>query len=266
MSRHNRSRKLNQRPPSVHEVQATDDTFIHNNQPPAVEYRPLLRELPLGERPRERLKAYGASSLSNVELLAILLRTGVKGESVLNLATRLISHFQGLAGLAKVTFDELCRQKGISEAKACQVLAALELGRRFVTLQPESLPVIHSPRDVANLLMAEMAFLEQEHLRVVLLNTKNQVLGISQVYVGSVNTTMVRAAEIFRPAVRQNCPAIIMVHNHPSGDPAPSPEDVTVTRQMVEAGKLLDIELWDHVIIGSGNRFVSLKEKGLGFG
>ncbi len=113
--------------------------------------------------------------------------------------------------------------------------------------------------------MAEMSFLEQEHLRVVLLNTKNQVLGISQVYIGNVNTSVVRAAEVFRPAVRQNCPSIIVVHNHPSGDPTPSPDDAAVTRQLVEAGKLLDIEMLDHIVIGSGNRFVSLKERGLGF-
>ena len=114
-------------------------------------------------------------------------------------------------------------------------------------------------------LMAEMSFLEQEHLRVMLLNTKNQVLGISQVYIGNVNTSVVRAAEVFRPAIRQNCPSIIVVHNHPSGDPTPSPEDVAVTQQLVEAGKLLDIEMLDHIVIGSGNRFVSLKERGLGF-
>ncbi len=110
-----------------------------------------------------------------------------------------------------------------------------------------------------------MSFLEQEHLRVMLLNTKNQVLGISQVYIGNVNTSVVRAAEVFRPAIRQNCPSIIVVHNHPSGDPTPSPEDVAVTQQLVEAGKLLDIEMLDHIVIGSGNRFVSLKERGLGF-
>ncbi len=114
-------------------------------------------------------------------------------------------------------------------------------------------------------LMAEMSFLEQEHLRVMLLNTKNQVLGISQVYIGNVNTSVVRAAEVFRPAIRQNCPSIIVVHNHPSGDPTPSPEDVAVTQQLVEAGKLLDIEMLDHIVIGSGNRFVSREERGLGF-
>ena len=234
-------------------------------QPSQTRYSSMIRDLPTTERPRERLKNYGSSSLSNVELLAILLRTGVKGEGVVSLATRVLGRFQGLAGLARASYTELCSEHGISEAKACQLLSALELGRRYASLQPEETPVISSPRDVANLLMAEMSFLEQEHLRVMLLNTKNQVLGISQVYIGNVNTSVVRAAEVFRPAIRQNCPSIIVVHNHPSGDPTPSPDDVALTQQLVEAGKLLDIEMLDHILIGSGNRFVSLKERGLGF-
>ena len=183
----------------------------------------------------------------------------------MSLASRVLSRFRGLAGLARASFAELCAEHGISEAKACQVLAALELGRRYASLQPEETPVISSPRDVANLLVGEMGFLEQEHLRVVLLNTKNQVMGIRQVYVGNVNTSVIRGAEIYRPAIRENYPAIIVVHNHPSGDPTPSSEDVAVTRQLVEAGKLLDIDLLDHIVIGSGNRFTSLKEHGLGF-
>ena len=227
-------------------------------------YHPMIRDLPQAERPRERLKNYGAASLSNVELTAVLLRTGVEGESVLNLATRLLTGFKGLSGMARASFNELCREKGISEAKACQLLAALELGRRLTSLQPEDRPVISSPRDVANLLMGEMGFLEQEHLRVVLLNTRNQVLGISEVYVGNVSGAVIRAAEVLRPAVRENCPSIILVHNHPSGDPTPSADDVRVTEQIVEAGKLLDIDVLDHVVLGR-QRFVSLKERGLGF-
>ena len=230
-----------------------------------VQYRSMIRDLPLTERPRERLKNYGSSSLSNVELLAILLRTRSSGEGVISVASRLLSRFRGLPGLARTSFSELCTERGVSQAKACQLLAALELGRRFASLQPETAPIISSPRDVANLLMGEMSFLEQEHLRVVLLNTKNQVMGISQVYIGNVNAAMIRSAEVFRPAIRQNCPALIVVHNHPSGDPTSSPDDVDVTIQLVEAGKLLDIELLDHIVIGNGNRFVSLKEKGLGF-
>ena len=229
------------------------------------QYRPMIRDLPQGERPRERLKEYGPRYLNNTELIAILLRTGVKGENVLSLSSRLLARVDGLAGLGRSTFAELCAERGLSEAKVCQLMAALELGRRFVSLAPEERPTVSSPQDVANLLMAEMALLDQEHLKVLLLNTKNEILSVQEIYVGNVNSAVVRAAEVFRPAVRDNAPSIIVVHNHPSGDPTPSPEDVAVTRQLVSSGKLLGIELLDHVVIGNGNRFVSLNEKGLGF-
>ena len=229
------------------------------------QYHPLIRDLPHRERPRERLREYGAKHLSNIELIAILLRTGLKGENVLSLSSRLLARFDGLPGLGRSTFAELCAERGLSEAKACQLLAALELGRRFVSLAPQERVVIHSPQDVANLVAAEMATLEQEHLRVLLLNTKNEVLSIQEIYVGNVNSSMVRPAEVFRPAIRDNAPSIIIVHNHPSGDPTPSPEDVAITKLLVSTGELLGIEPLDHVVIGSGNRYVSLNEKGLGF-
>ena len=229
-----------------------------------MEYQPLIRDLPLTERPRERLRALGGAALSNAELVAIILRTGTTAESVLSLATRLLASHGGLGGLARASIGEMDTTRGIGEAKAAQVVAALELGRRLFALQPQDRPQVKSPRDVVNLLQAEMAFLEQEHLRVVLLNTKNQVLSIPQVYRGNVSASLVRVAEVFREAVRENCPAIIVVHNHPSGDPTPSQEDADITRQIVEAGKLLDIEVLDHLIIAQ-HGFVSLKERGLGF-
>jgi len=229
------------------------------------QYRLTIRDLPQGERPRERLKQYGARHLSNTELVAILLRTGMQGENVLSLSSRLLAKFKGLAGLGRASFAELCAERGLSEAKACQVMAALELGRRFVSLAPEERMVISSPKDVANLVMAEMAAFDQEHLRVVLLNTKNEVLGIQEIYIGNVNSSVVRPGEVLRPAVRDNAPSIIMVHNHPSGDPTPSPEDVAITKELLAAGKLMGIELLDHLVVGSGNRYVSLNEKGLGF-
>ena len=228
-------------------------------------YSPTIRELPQGERPRERLKEYGAKHLSNTELVAILLRTGLQGENVLSLSSKVLMQFGGLAGLGRSTIGELCAVRGLSEAKACQILAALELGRRSVSQSPEERVAINSPQDVANLLMGEMSLLEQEHLRVLLLNTKNEVMNIQEIYVGNVNSSVVRPAEVIRPAVRENAPSIIVVHNHPSGDPTPSQEDVSITKDLVAAGKLLGVELLDHVIIGSQNRFVSLNEKGLGF-
>jgi DNA repair protein RadC len=231
-----------------------------------VTYQTMIRDLPQAERPRERLREYGPKYLSNTELIAILLRTGLKGENVLALSARLLSRFNGLAGLGRSTFAELCSQKGVSEAKACQLLAALELGRRLVSLAPQERAVIQSPQDVANLLSAEMSALEQEHLKVLVLNTKNEVMGIQEIYVGNVNSAVVRPAEVFRPAVRDNATSIIVVHNHPSGDPTPSREDVTITRLLVSSGQVLGVDLLDHVVVGSGGRYVSLKEKGLGFG
>jgi DNA repair protein RadC len=229
-------------------------------------YQPTIRELPRYERPRERLREYGPRNLNNSELIAILLRTGMQGENVLALASRILSQFNGLAGLGKAGFLELCSQRGLSEAKACQLLAALELGKRLVSLAPEERMPLNSPQDVANLVSAEMSSLDQEHLRVLLLNTRHELLAIREIYSGNVSSAVVRVAEVFRPAIRDNAPFIIVVHNHPSGDPTPSEDDVRVTRDLVEAGKLLGVEVLDHVVIGAGNRFVSLNQKGLGFG
>ena len=139
------------------------------------------------------------------------------------------------------------------------------MGRRFVSLAPQERAVINSPQDVANLLLAEMSVLDQEHLRILLLNTRNEVLGIQEIYVGNVNSSVVRAAEVFRPAVQANAPSIIVVHNHPSGDPAPSSQDVDITNELISAGKFLGIELLDHVVLGSGNRFVSMNERRFAF-
>lgn len=227
-------------------------------------YRPTIRELPSEERPRERLKHHGAAALSNGELLAILLRVGVTGENVVALAGRLLTQWGGLPGLARVSFAELCAAHGMGEAKASQVKAALELGRRLAAALPEDRPEISRPDDVAGLLMTEMSLLEQESLRVVLLNTKNRVVGIREVYRGNVNSAQVRPAEVFRDAVRENCLSLIVVHNHPSGDPTPSADDVAVTRDLIAAGATLDIDVLDHLVIGGG-RFISLKAQRLAF-
>lgn len=225
---------------------------------------PLIRDLPLDLRPRERMLYAGASALNSAELVAILLRVGGRGESAVRMAERLLAQFGGLAGLAQASLDELCAAHGVGEAKATQLKAALELGRRLLATAPHERPQVRSPADVASLLMIEMGLLEQEHLRVVLLDTKNHVVRVATVYTGSLNTAVLRVGEVFREAIRANCASLIVVHNHPSGDPTPSPEDVRVTEQLVEAGKLLDIDVLDHVVIGR-NRYVSLKERGLGF-
>jgi DNA repair protein RadC len=228
------------------------------------EYNLLIRDLPLDLRPRERMLYAGPSALSTAELLAIILRVGGRGENVIRLAERLLSQFGGVSGLAQASFDELCAARGIGEAKATQIKAALELGKRLLIAAPQERPQVRSPADVANLLMMEMGLLEQESLRTVLLDTKNFVLRVHTVYTGSLNTAVVRVGEVFREAIRANSAALILAHNHPSGDPTPSPEDVRVTEAIVEAGALLDIRVLDHLIIGR-NRYVSLKERGLGF-
>jgi DNA repair protein RadC len=228
------------------------------------EYRPRITDLPDDERPRERLLHVGASSVSTAELIAIILRVGTKSENVVVLAQRLLGKYKGLGGLARASTSELCDERGLGEAKAAQIKAALELGLRLLVESPDERPTITSPADAANLLLGEMSRMEQENMRVMLLDTRNRVQAIQTVYQGSLNTTMVRVGELFREAVRANCAAIIVAHNHPSGDPSPSPEDVAITREMVDAGKLLNIEVLDHLVIGH-QRFVSLKERGLGF-
>ena len=228
-------------------------------------YRPTIMELPSNERPRERLLVYGANALSNAELLAIILRVGAPDQNVILVAQALLSRFGGLTGIAKATTVELTETRGVGTAKVAQLKAALELGRRLLIESPDERTQIRSPADAANLVMSDMSLLEQEHLRIMLLDTKNRVLETRTVYQGSLNTSLIRVGELFREAIRANCASLIVLHNHPSGDPTPSPEDVAVTRQIVEAGKLLDVEVLDHLIIGR-ERFVSLKERGLGFG
>jgi len=231
----------------------------------AADYRALIRDMPSDERPRERLQQRGPDALSNAELLAILLRTGSKGENVVALATRLLSKFDGVNALGRLSFVELCGEKHVGPAKAAQVIAALALGQRIMAARPDG-GVVRSPEDIYALLGAEMVLLEQEQLRVVLLNTRNQVVGVRHVYKGNVHSAVVRIGEVFQAAVREGCPNIILVHNHPSGDPSPSPDDVALTKQVEEAGRLLAIDVVDHVVIGRGNRaYVSLKEMGLGF-
>jgi len=230
------------------------------------EYHLTIKALPAGERPRERLMAFGPPALSDAELLGLIMRTGTgRGETAVDLGRRLLVRFSGLAGLARAGMTELCTEHGIGVAKAAEIKAVVELARRIAALGPEERLVVRSPADVANLLMLEMSLLDQEQIRVVLLNTKNAVVGVRLVYQGSLNTSVVRVGEVFREAIKESCAALVVVHNHPSGDPTPSPEDVAVTRDIVKAGTLLGIDVLDHLVIGEG-RYVSLKERGLGFG
>lgn len=228
--------------------------------------QPIYRIMDLHEsdRPRERLASLGPQALSNAELIAILLRVGVRGENAVAVGQRLLTQFRGLRGLHRAPFAELKNQHGLGDAKAAQIKAAIELGRRLTLESPEERAAINSPADAAALVQYEMSALEQEHLRVILLDRRNRVLETVEVYKGSVNSSQVRVGEVFKEAIRKNASALIVTHNHPSGDPTPSPDDVAVTRALVQAGKLLDVEVLDHLVIGQG-RWVSLKERGLGF-
>ena len=223
-----------------------------------------VKEMPPEERPRERMARAGAQALSSTELLAIILRVGVGGENVLSMAQRILAGFGGLGGLSRADFSQLTAERGLGPAKASQILAALELGRRLMAESPEERWQIRAPSDAAHILMPVIGHQEQEHFVVLYLDTRNRVTDRETLYKGSLNTSLVRTAEVFRGAVRRNCAAIIVAHNHPSGDPNPSPEDVALTRRLVEAGKLLEIAVLDHVIIGE-NRYVSLRERALGF-
>jgi DNA repair protein RadC len=215
------------------------------------------------ERPRERLARLGPRSLSNAELLAILLRTGVTGENAVQVAQRLLDSFGGVTGLHRAAFEEVCSQHGIGTAKAAQIKAALELGYRMKQESFEKV-AIHSPEEAVQLILHDMSVLEQEELWVILVDTRNQLISIEDIYRGSLNSSQVRVGELFKNAIRRNAASIIVAHNHPSGDPTPSPDDIAVTRAIVEAGKLLDVDVLDHLVIGSG-KFVSMKQRGLGF-
>ncbi|WP_243386158.1 RadC family protein [Bacillus kexueae] len=220
-----------------------------------------IRDFPKDDRPRERMMNEGPESLSNHELLAILLRTGTKNESALHLANKLLKQFDGLRLLKDATVEEITSIQGIGQAKAVQIMAALELGRRIHQLTYEERYVIRSPKDAADYVMEEMRFLTQEHFVCIYLNTKNQVLQKRTVFIGSLNASIVHPREVFKSALKRSAASLICVHNHPSGDPTPSREDIEVTRRLAECGKLIGIEMLDHIIIGE-HKFVSLKEKG----
>lgn len=220
----------------------------------------MIRDMPADERPRERLRLRGPESLTNAELVAILLRTGSRGENVLTLSQRVLAQVEGLRGLGQACFGELASQRAMGAAKAAQLMAAVELGKRVLHAQPAEQRSIRSPEDVFAMFFGEMALLEQEQLRVLLLNSRNEMTAVRDVYKGNVSAAIVRPAEVFRDAIREGCPSIIAVHNHPSGDPAPSAQDAALTRQLVEAGKMLGIELLDHIVIARGG-FVSMKDR-----
>lgn len=221
----------------------------------------MLREVPMEERPRERMLQYGAGALSHAELLAIILRTGTVSESAVRLASRILSESGGLRSLVDMSKDQLTQIKGIGDAKALQILAGIELGRRIAKSTFSERITIRSPKDIANLMSEELRYLQKEHFVCLFLNTKNHVLAQETLSMGSLNASIVHPREVFRAAIKRSSASIVCVHNHPSGDPTPSPEDIQLTHRLVEAGTIIGIEVLDHVIIGD-QRFISLKEEG----
>ncbi|MFD7520900.1 DNA repair protein RadC [Paenibacillus chitinolyticus] len=220
-----------------------------------------LREIPPEERPRERMMQVGASSLSSAELLAILVRTGTYSESALALAQRILSDTGGLRGLVEASREELVRIKGIGDAKALQIMAGIELGRRISRTRTEEITTVRSPFDVFDLLKDELRYLQKEHFVCLFLNTKNHIIGRETLSIGSLNASIVHPREVFRAAIQRSSASIVCVHNHPSGDPTPSPQDIELTHRLTEAGDIIGIEVLDHIVIGD-DRYVSLKEHG----
>lgn len=220
-------------------------------------------DIPKEERPIEKLLINGPEVLSNAELLAVILRTGTRGENVISLSTRILSEFDGLNGLLDIGISEITSIKGIKNIKASQILAMGELFRRFNSLNLiREDKNISSPRDIAKLLMNEMMSLRQEILKLIMLDTKNNIIGIKDVFKGSLNTSIVHPREIFKEALKKSSSSIIICHNHPSGDPTPSKEDINITLRLKECSRIMGIDLLDHLIIGK-DKFVSLKEKGI---
>ncbi len=210
-----------------------------------------IEDIELSQRPRERLEKYGAEVLTNAELLAILIRVGKKGSNAIQVGQKLLGDFNGLKGLKQAKLLQLCEVEGVGKAKAAQIKAAIEVGHRIARHQAEDHIIITGPQDVADQVQYKMAGLEQEELWVLLLDSRNRLKTIENLYRGSLNSSSVRPAEIFKSGIRMNAAALIIVHNHPSGDPTPSPEDIQLTRMLIEAGTMLELEILDHIVIGS---------------
>ena len=225
-----------------------------------------IAEMPEAERPRERLLRLGSGALKTDELLAILLRTGTVREDVMTVAQRLLVERGGLRGLAGSDLATLAEMHGLGPAKATTIAAAFELGRRAALESGGVQPLVNQPADIVRLLQPEMELLQQEELRLLILDTKHHLLAALMLYRGTVAASPGRVAEVFREAVRRGASKIALAHNHPSGDPSPSAADIEFTRQLVQAGRLMDVDVIDHVVIGHGPmRWVSLKARGLGF-
>ncbi|MGF7056501.1 RadC family protein [Brassicibacter mesophilus] len=227
------------------------------------EFNYTIKDLPKDERPREKLYKYGANALSNSELLAIIIRTGNKDSTAIDICQRLLaSDKNGISFLAESSIEEITKIKGIGKCKAAQILASVELGKRILTSVDKDRIRITSPQDVANVFMDDMKNLKKEYFKILMLDTKNQIIGMENISIGSLNSSIVHPREVFKEAIRRSSASIILAHNHPSGDPSPSREDINITKRLMEGGEILGIRVLDHIIIGN-NIFVSFKEKNI---
>lgn len=222
-----------------------------------------IKDLPEDDRPREKLYKYGVKALSNSELLAIIIRTGNTKNTAIEIAQQLLAlDKRGLAFLTELSFEELTSINGIGKCKASQIISTLELAKRISAATGESKIKITSPKEVVNILMEEMRYLKKEFFKIVLLDTKNQIISIENISIGSLNSSIVHPREVFNIAIKRSSASIILAHNHPSGDPTPSKEDINVTNRLVQCGDIIGIKVLDHIIIGDGN-YKSLKEKNI---
>ncbi|MFW6237727.1 MAG: RadC family protein [Halanaerobiales bacterium] len=223
--------------------------------------RYTIKELPENERPREKLLKNGTENLSNAELIALIIRTGNRERTAVELAQDILNHFGGLKSLVDLSVEEIQQIKGVGKAKAAEILAVVELYKRLSVSNKESRVVVNGPQDAANLVQPELRYLKQEVFRLVLLDVKNQVISVPQISKGGLNSSIVHPREVFRRAIKRSSAAIILAHNHPSGIPDPSSEDIEITRNLIEAGQIVGIEVLDHIIIGNSN-FISMKQEG----
>jgi len=233
---------------------------------PALRY--MIRDMPTAERPRERLQRLGPEALSDAELIAILLRTGTKGLSAVQVAQELLREFRTVDGLARAPLELVAKVKGVGQTKATQLRAAFALARHLRGRSQERQPAITAPADAAEVLREDMRLLDRESFRIILLNTKNGLIKSVAVSVGSLNASIVEPREVFKEAIVSSAASVILAHNHPSGDPTPSSEDIAITKRLVKAGELLGIAVHDHIImgrplVGRDQDFVSLREMGL---
>ncbi|MDX9917993.1 MAG: DNA repair protein RadC [Gudongella sp.] len=222
-----------------------------------------IKDLPESERPREKLYSRGVESLSNEELLAIIIRTGTGSESAIEVSRRVIGmDKRGIKHLTDASIEDLKKIKGIGNSKAAQILAALELGKRIKQVGYNDKVKVTSPNVVADLMMDEMMHLQKEHFDIVILDTKNQIISVENISKGTLNASIVHPRDVFKAAIRNNGNSVILVHNHPSGDTTPSSEDINITKRLVDGGSIMGIKVLDHIIIGS-NTYLSMKEKNL---